>query len=127
VSITDYPDTYQIAFVSPPQQTVAIAVTYNTSAVNFLVGQLSSNLVIQFSIINATPVKSINFISNRFSGICKCLSPALTRMVFAVSINGVGVAPWRGTGIIAGDVESYFANFRAGDYRAGIAVTSPVS
>jgi len=32
----------------------------------------------------------------------------LTRMVFAVSINGVGVAPSTGTGIIAGDPESYF-------------------
>jgi hypothetical protein len=29
-------------------------------------------------------------------------------MVFAVSINGVGTAPIGGTGIIAGDPESFF-------------------
>ena len=34
--------------------------------------------------------------------------PLLTVMDFAVSINGVGVAPSAGTGIIAGDPESYF-------------------
>jgi hypothetical protein len=29
-------------------------------------------------------------------------------MVFSVSVNGVGVTPQVGTGIIAGDPESYF-------------------
>ena len=37
----------------------------------------------------------------------------LTRMVFAVSINGVGVAPTAGTGIIQGDPESYFSTTAA--------------
>ena len=32
----------------------------------------------------------------------------LTRMVFTVQINGVTVSPESGTGIIAGDPESYF-------------------
>ncbi len=35
-------------------------------------------------------------------------APFLTRMVFAVSIDGVGVSPEAGTGIIEGDPESYF-------------------
>lgn len=35
----------------------------------------------------------------------------LTRMLFAVSINGVGVSPEGGTGIIAGDPESYFQTY----------------
>ena len=32
----------------------------------------------------------------------------LTRLIFAVSINGISTAPATGTGIIAGDPESYF-------------------
>jgi hypothetical protein len=38
VSIVDYQDTYNIVFVSQPQQTLAITVTWNTSAVNFVGG-----------------------------------------------------------------------------------------
>jgi hypothetical protein len=33
----------------------------------------------------------------------------LTRLVFSVSINGIGVSPESGTGILPGDPESYFA------------------
>jgi hypothetical protein len=32
----------------------------------------------------------------------------LTRMLFSVTINGVATSPQSGTGIIAGDPESYF-------------------
>ena len=32
----------------------------------------------------------------------------LTRMVFAVTIDGVSVSPAAGTGVIAGDPQSYF-------------------
>jgi hypothetical protein len=115
VTIVDYPDTYQVVFVNPPQQTVAISVTYNTSALNFTSGgavaQLGNPALVNY--VNAVPVgQPMNLfeLQTEFQeAISSVLSPALlTRMVFAVSVNGVGVAPSTGTGIIAGDPESYF-------------------
>ena len=47
--------------------------------------------------------------------VASVLSPSLlTRMVFAVSINGVGTPVESGTGVIAGDPESYFYTDPAG-------------
>lgn len=115
VTIVDYPDTYQVVFVSPPQQTVAIAVAYNTAAANFTNGgavqQLGNPALVDY--INAIsvgqPINLFELQTEFQEAISSVLSPALlTRMVFAVSINGVGVAPSAGTGIIAGDPESYF-------------------
>lgn len=114
VSITDYPDVYQVVYVNPPQQTVTMTVTWNTTATNFVNGAA----VAQYgapalaSYINAIPVgQPINLFDLQTAfqtAIASVLSPALlTRMVFGVSINGIGVSPEVGTGIIAGDPESY--------------------
>jgi len=115
VSIVDYPDTYQIVYVSPPQQTVAITVTWNTSAVNFVGGaaveQLGNPALVDYvnSIAVGQPMNLFELQSTFQTAIESVLSPALlTRMIFAVSINGVGTAPTGGTGIIAGDSESFF-------------------
>ncbi len=114
VSIVDYPDTYQIVYVSPPQQTVAITVTWNTSAVNFVGGaaveQLGNPALVDYvnSIAVGQPMNLFELQSTFQTAIESVLSPALlTRMIFAVSINGVGTAPTGGTGIIAGDPESF--------------------
>lgn len=115
VSIVDYPDTYQVVFVSPPQQSVAISVTYNTLQPNFTSGaavqQLGNPALVSY--VNAIPVgQPMNLFELQTTfqtAIAGVIPPALlTRMPFAVSINGVGVAPLSGTGIIAGDPESYF-------------------
>lgn len=115
VSIIDYPDTYQIVYVSPPQQTVAIIVTWNTSAVNFVGGaaveQLGNPALVDYvnGIAVGQPMNLFELQTTFQTAIESVLSPALlTRMVFAVSINGVGTAPTGGTGIIAGDPESFF-------------------
>ena len=39
--------------------------------------------------------------------------PLLTRLVFAISINGIGVSPLAGTFLIEGDPESYFTTTTA--------------
>ncbi len=115
VTIVDYPDTYQIVFVSPPQQSVAITVTYNTSAANFVgaaaVQQLGNPALVDYvnSIPVGQPMNQYVLESTFQDAIASVLSPALlTRMLFAVSINGIGVLPSAGTGIISGDPESYF-------------------
>jgi len=115
VTIVDYPDTYQVVYVNPPQQTVAIVVTFNTSAPNFTglaaVQQLGNPALVTYvnSIVAGQPMNLYELQTTFQEAIASVLSPALlTRMVFAVSINGVGVSPVTGTGIIAGDPESYF-------------------
>jgi len=115
VSIVDYPDTYNIVFVSPPQQTVAIIVTWNTSAVNFVGGaaveQLGNPALVAYvnAIAVGQPMNLFELQATFQTAIETVLPPALlTRMLFAVSINGIGTAPSGGTGIIAGDPESFF-------------------
>lgn len=115
VNINDYPDIYAIPFITPPQQTVAIALTWNTSADNFVssaaVSQLGNPILVDY--VNSVPVgapMNLYEMQTAFQkAISSILAPALlTRMVFAVSINGIGVEPTAGTGVIAGDPESYF-------------------
>jgi Baseplate J-like protein/Ubiquitin-activating enzyme E1 FCCH domain len=115
VSIVDYPDVYNIVFVSPPQQTVAIIVTWNTSAVNFVGGaavqQLGNPALVAYvnAIAVGQPMNLFELQTTFQTAIETVLAPALlTRMVFNVSINGIGTAPSGGTGIIAGDPESFF-------------------
>ena len=115
VAISDYPDTYQIIRVEPPQQSVAITVTWNTTAINYVSGaavaQLGEPALVDYvnNIAVGQPINLFELQTIFQESISSVLSPQLlTRMSFAVSINGVGVSPSAGTGIIAGDPESYF-------------------
>lgn len=115
VSINDFPDTYLVLFVNPPQQNVSITVTWNTTSPNFVspvaVAQLGTAALVSY--INSIQVgQPINLfeLQNIFQDSIATVVPPqqLTRMVFAVNINGQGVAPIVGTGIISGDPESFF-------------------
>lgn len=114
-NIYDYPDTYAIPFVIPPQQTVSMVVTWNTSS-TAIVSAVTVASAVQPAMaiyVNSIPVgQPMNLFAMQaaFQAATATLIPPalLTRMVFAVSINGIGVAPETGTGIIAGDPESYF-------------------
>lgn len=115
VSLSDFPDVYLVPFVNPPQQLVTVAVTWNTTATNFVsaaaVSQLGAPALVDY--INALGVGqpvNTNVMTAIFSAaIAGVLPPALlTRLVFAVSINGVPTNPGAGTEIISGDPESYF-------------------
>ena len=115
VPVIDYPDVYNVPFVSPPQQIVTMSVTWNTSATNFInssaVAQLAAPALAAYvnAIMVAQPMNLFDLQDTFRNAIASVLAPALlTRLVFAVSINGVGVSPQVGTGVIAGDPESYF-------------------
>jgi hypothetical protein len=115
VSITDYPDVYQITFVNPPQQTVNLAVTWNTISTNAVsnaaMQQAAAPALAAYvnSIVVGQPMNLFELQATFQAATASILPTAqLTRLVFAVSVNGVGVAPEAGTGIIAGDPESYF-------------------
>ena len=115
VSIVDYPNTYQIVYVNPPQQSLAVIITWNTIAVNFVngaaVAQLANPAIVDYinSIAVGQPINVFVLQTTFQEAVASVLSPALlTRMLFAVSINGVGTLPVGGTGEILGDPESYF-------------------
>jgi hypothetical protein len=126
VSIIDTPDTYSVPFVVPPQQTVAITLTWNTDSDNPVseaaMAQLGGPALLNYinggtnpdgtsypGVFAGQPMNLFELQAVFQQAVSPILDPSLlTRMVFAVSINGVGVAPETGTGIIAGDPESYF-------------------
>lgn len=115
VSVSDPPDTYSITYVNPPQQSVSMSVTWNTTATNVVsdvaIAQLGAPALADY--VNALPVgvpMNLFELQTVFqAAISSVLAPQLlTRMVFVVDIGGTPVSPTSGTGIIAGDPESYF-------------------
>lgn len=115
VSINDFPDTYSVPYVSPPQQTVNVSLVWNTSAPNFV----SENAVAQAgapdladyvnSVVVGQPLNIFEMEQVFKTSIKNILEPSLvTRMIFSIQINGVNTPVTAGTGIVAGDPESYF-------------------
>lgn len=115
-TINDYPDTYNIPFVIPPLQQVTIAITWNTTATsvvsNATVAALAQPAIADYvnGIYAGQPMNLYSLESTFRNAIMGILTPELlTRLVFTVSINGVVTPPAAGTGVIAGDPESYFS------------------
>jgi len=115
VNLYDYPDTYQIVFINPPVQTVAMTITWNTTSqflvANSAVQTMATPAVIAYinSIPVGQPINTLTLGDVFKESIASVLNPELlTRLVFAVSINGVGVSPSVGTNIILSESESYF-------------------
>ncbi len=115
VTIQDFPDIYDVPFVLPPQQTVTMTVLWNSTLTNAIsdsaIAQLAAPALIGY--VNALPVGAPmnQFVINSiFQNAIVSVIPQefLTRMVFSVYINGLLTTPETGTGIIAGDPESYF-------------------
>lgn len=114
-SIYDYPDTYSITFVNPPQQVVTMTVTWNTNDTNFTataaVAIVTIPQLVNYinNIEGGQPINIFTMEQMFLSALVGTIDPSLiTRLVFAVAINGIGTAPVSGTGIIPGDPESYF-------------------
>lgn len=115
VNIIDTPNTYTIPYVNPPQQTVTVQLTWNTTAPNFVsataVSQLGTPAIVNY--INSVPVgQPINLyeLEEVFQVSVASIIPLqyLSKMLFTVSINGVATPPALNTFIISGDPESYF-------------------
>lgn len=115
VNLYDYPDTYQIVFINPPVQSVAITVTWNTTSTylvsNSAVQALAINPLIAYinSIPVGQPINDLTLAEVFKESIASILAPELlTRLVFAVSINGVGASVAVGTHTYLSESESYF-------------------
>lgn len=115
-TVIDTPDSYTVPFVNPPPQTVTLTLTWNTSIPAFTqstaVQQAGQPALVAY--LNSIPVGApINLfeLQNAFQIATAAIIPTdlLTRMVFSVAINGIGVSPASGTGLFYGDPESYFS------------------
>lgn len=121
VSINDYPDTYLVTYVNPPQQVVGITATWNTISTNFIspaaISQLATPALVSY--INAITVgQPINLLlmSEIFQQAIATVLPTslLDKLVFVVTVDGTVTSPSAGTSIIPGDPESYFFTTAAG-------------
>jgi len=115
VSISDYPDTYIVPFVVPPQQTVTMTIVWNTNSPNYVnpaaVAQVVQPAVMAY--INAIPVtQPINLfeIYSTFQLATASLvaTQFISQITVTVYINSVMTSPASSTGLIFGDGESYF-------------------
>jgi hypothetical protein len=121
VTIIDYPDTYVIPIVNPPQQTVTMTATWNTSSTNLVsptaMAQAAAPALAAY--VNSVPVgQPLNLLQmeDAFQTAVVDILPAyqLTRLVFSVSINGEGASPSAGTVAINGNPESFFFALTSG-------------
>lgn len=117
ISLNDYPDTYTVPVVIPPDQTVELQLAWNTTSVNFVsntaVQQLAIGPLVNY--VNSIPVgAAVNLIAlnNVFVNAVLPLfnnNPELiSTLNWTVTINGIAVSPTAGTSLVEGDPESYF-------------------
>jgi len=123
VSINDYPDTYGIPIVLPPQQTVAITATWNTIASPgtyvspTAVAQAANPVLVNYinNLPVGAPINELVMFTLFQNAVASSLnSNLLDRLVFAIYINGVLTAPNAGTYVVYGDPESYFETNASG-------------
>lgn len=115
VNLQSDPDTYTILFVTPPQQTVGITLTWSTTSPNFVSPNSISLLanpailgyinMIQVGLpINLLEVQSIFQVS-----VASVLAtPLISNIAIVVTIDGIETDPQGGTELVYGDPESYF-------------------
>lgn len=115
VNIIDFPDTYTVTYINPPQQDVTMTVRWNTSMPNFVnqaaIAQAANPALVDY--VNSVFVgQPLNLYQMQcvFNDAVAAILPAylITRLEFDVSINGVGVTPSPGTGTFVGDPQSFF-------------------
>lgn len=114
-ALNDYPDTYVVPFVNPPQQSVSLVVTWNTNSLNFVsaasVAALANPALVDYinNIPAGQPINVYEMQTVFLVAVSQVISSALvTALSFIVTIGGVTTTPSSGTGIIPGDPQSYF-------------------
>ena len=116
VTITSPPNSYNVTFVSPPNQVVTLTATWNTTLVNFTgggqVNQLAQPALTSYlnSIQVGQPINLLEATAVFQNAVSSVLDPSdLSTLDFTVYLNGVETSPDAGTSIIPGDPESYFS------------------
>jgi hypothetical protein len=116
VTISDYPDSYAIPYVIPPQETVSMVVTWETNSINYVsvaaMAQAAVPAIVDY--INTLPAGTspinLNVLTSVFLGAVAQILPSelIISLSFQVNIDGVGVVVTPGTQCIFGDPNSYF-------------------
>jgi hypothetical protein len=116
VTVSDYPDSFSIPFVIPPQELVNITVTWRTDSPNYVssaaVAQYATPAIIDY--INSLPAGTtpinLNVLNEVFiDSLVSIISGELIISIdWTISVSGVGVNPSPGTQVIFGDRYSYF-------------------
>jgi hypothetical protein len=116
VSVSDYPDSFTIPFVNPPQEIVNIQVTWVTDSPNYVsssaIAQAASPAIIDY--INSLPAGTtpinLNVLNQVFiDSVVNVLAGELIIDInWVISVSGVGTVPASGTQVIYGDRYSYF-------------------
>lgn len=116
VTLSDYPDSYLIPYVIPPQETVTMVVTWETNSTNYVsipaMAQAAIPAIVDY--INSLPAGTtpinLNVLNSVFlDAVSNILaSELIISLTFQIAINGVGVFPEAGTQCIFGDINSYF-------------------
>ena len=116
ITVADFPDSYVIPFVIPPQERVALVCTWRTDSPNYVspdaVAQAAIPELIDY--INSLPAGTtpinLNVLNKVFldavSGVL--VGEYVIDLEWSLSINGFGVYPSSGTQAIFGDPFSYF-------------------
>jgi hypothetical protein len=116
VSINDYPDTFIIPYVNPPQELVEVIVTWITNSPNFVSPTAIAQAVVPVIVdyINSLPAGTtpinLNVMTQLFLEATSTILPGeyIIDIQWQLSIGGVGVFPAGGTQVIFGDRYSYF-------------------
>jgi hypothetical protein len=116
VTIYDYPDSYAIPYVIPPQETVTMVVTWASDSPNYVsqvaMSQAAVPALTQY--INSLPAGTtpinLNVLTEVFLDSIDTIVPpeSIISLIFNISIDGIGVLAAPGTQVIYGDPFSYF-------------------
>jgi hypothetical protein len=116
VTLNQYPDSYTIPFVIPPEQQITMVVTWNTSTYNFVsptnVAQAVQPALAAYinNLAVGAPISLLELNDVFLTAVGSQIQENLiTTLVFAVYINGVQTQPDSGTQTIYGDPESYMS------------------
>jgi hypothetical protein len=116
ISIADFPDTYLIPYVIPPQERVHVTVLWRTDSPNYV----SADAIAQAAIpeivdyINSLPAGTtpinLNVLNKVFLDAVSTIlvGEYIIDLEWALSINGIPKDPMGGTQVIFGDPFSYF-------------------
>jgi hypothetical protein len=116
ISISDFPDTYVVPFVIPPQELVSMTVVWITDSPNYVspdaIAQAAVSAIIDY--INSLPAGTtpinLNVLNKVFLDAVSMLvvGEFIIDLEWSISINGIPQSPAGGTQAIFGDPYSYF-------------------
>jgi hypothetical protein len=116
ISIADFPDSYIIPFVIPPQERVFIQVIWRTDAPNFVSPDAIATAAVPeiMDYINSLPAGTtpinLNVLNKVFLDAVSTIlvGEYIIDLEWSITINGIPFSPVGGTQVIWGDPFSYF-------------------